>query len=111
MNTAVNIPWDAVVQGGPSSADKRLPLVVSDSCRTDGVVTLVARLEDSLRSSMAMISRSAFSSLLELPLPDEGVTAILTSDGEKSVILQYSVTLRKRRSQTLRKRFMLTIRC
>src|SRR5258706_8120812 len=33
MNTAVNIPWDAVVQGGPASADKRLPLVVSEHCR------------------------------------------------------------------------------
>jgi hypothetical protein len=88
MNTAVNIPWDAVVEGGSPSPGKRLPLVVSKSCRADGVVALVARLEESLRAPMAMISRSAFSCLLELPLPDEGVTAILTSDGETSVILQ-----------------------
>ena len=88
MNTAVHIPWDAVVQGSPPSTNKRLPLVVSDSCRADGVVAFVARLEESLYSRLAMISRSAFSCLLELPLADDGVTAILTSDGETSVMLQ-----------------------
>jgi hypothetical protein len=88
MNTAVNIPWDAVVQGGSPSPGKRLPLVVSEHCRTDGVVALVARLEESLHNAMAMISRSAFSCLLELPLPEDGVTAILTSDGETSAMLQ-----------------------
>jgi hypothetical protein len=115
---AVNIPWHAVVQGGPPSTHKALPLVVAEHCRLDAIaphlarrehtpgtpskptpnpspdtiVALVAHLEEALRTPMAIITRSAFSSLLELPMPDHGITAILTSDGETGVILQSATT-------------------
>ena len=87
---AVNIPWNAVVEGGPPFSDKPLPLRVSKSCRPqDDVVSLVSRVEEALRTpGMVMLSRSVFSCLLELPLPEQGATAILTSDGDTAVILQ-----------------------
>jgi hypothetical protein len=115
MKTAVNIPWNAVEPGGPPFPDKRLPLLVSESLRLDvtggrasvraavpegnshaqpdSVVALVAHLEEALRApAMAILTRSTFSSLLELPVPTLGITAILTSDNETTVILQSAAT-------------------
>jgi hypothetical protein len=46
------------------------------------------RIVESLHEPMAVISRSAVSSLIELPLADEGSVAILTSDGQTAVVLQ-----------------------
>lgn len=93
MKTANTIPWEAVVEGCPSSKARCLPLVVSQSCANfdpSVVANLLAsppagRVEDAL---MAMASRSNNSTLLELLLHQPGSIAQLTSDGKTSVILQ-----------------------
>jgi hypothetical protein len=93
MKTVVTIPWNAVIQGGPPSDAKAplLPLVVAQSCGSQSDATL-PQIEEALRNPMAMISRSATSSLIELPLRDEGSVAILTSDGQTAVVLQAAET-------------------
>jgi hypothetical protein len=111
MKTVPIIPWEAVVNGCPPSQAKRLPLVVSRSCADVDHAIVFCVLNNLVRLSaehaapsassdgpdataeglaFAMISRSANSALLELPLAQQGAFAILTSDGESSVVLQAS---------------------
>ena len=97
MKTSHTIPWEAVVQGCPPSRAKRLPLVVSRSCAHLNqslfahllAAPLAGRVQPADSDNpMAMVSRANSSTLLELPLPEQGATAILTSDGLTSVNLQ-----------------------
>jgi hypothetical protein len=95
MNTAVTIPWEAVINGCPPSQAKALPLVVSshyqrrsECCREgellDQVLARLARLGP---DTLAMISRSCSGARIEILLPGLG-TVQLTSDGETRVVLQ-----------------------
>lgn len=112
MKTAHTIPWEAVVQGCPPSQAKRLPLVVSTSCANFDPSILADALHELERAdhpqlphagleapgddpdasvqerTLAMVIRTPQSSLVELPLPQQGAVAQFTSDNETSVILQ-----------------------
>jgi hypothetical protein len=98
MNTAVTIPWGAVVEGCPPSQQqaKALPLVVAEHFRQRSDVCpegkefhqLIDQISQIGPDSMAMVSRSGNSTCLEVTLPHAGAVAVLTSDGQTSVILQ-----------------------
>jgi hypothetical protein len=100
MNTAVTIPWEAVVEGCPPSQAKALPLVVSEhyrrrSERDDEGKTfdrLIDRISQLGHDAMAMISRSSSVATLELALPGEGIF-MLTSDETTKVVLQQASVL------------------
>jgi hypothetical protein len=102
MNNAVNIPWGAVVQGGPPSWQqqaKSLPLVLaqkfdgrSSFASVEQDCQLFIRLLTELPTdeSLSVGRHSGFSTQIETLLYGDEVHAIasLTSDGESSVILQ-----------------------
>jgi hypothetical protein len=100
MKTAVNIPWDALVETDLSSrqhAAKCLPLVVSQNYEARSSVPFAdarsfIRLLESLPTSESLSIRhgSGSSARIDSILYSDEIHAIamLTSDGESSVVLQ-----------------------
>lgn len=89
MNTAVTIPWEAVVEGCPPSPKaKALPLVVSSACRSEPDAAVLETIGQAFEKPLAIAVRGPSSSRVMVMLPCEGWGATLTSDGETSVVLQ-----------------------
>ena len=88
MNTAVTIPWHAVLEGCPPSQAKALPLVVASRCRSADDASLIDVVRRAFESPLAIVARGPTSSLVELALPCQGRGATLTSDGETAVVIQ-----------------------
>jgi hypothetical protein len=88
MNTAVTIPWQAVVNGCPPSQAKALPLVISSRCRSEHDASLTEAVRRAFESPLAVVVRGSSSSLVEVALPCQAQGATLTSDGESTALVQ-----------------------